>query len=164
MDIGQVQIGMQVIYVPRHVVVGGSGLSHPDVERGSIKTWNRDTIFVLFDADVARHGHQATAKGCSPGDLLIDTGLAVLDWIRFAGYEFAKILGTDTLLYAAVDRNNGAAAIVYGVALDRVVNRWEYSSAAEAVSALIAWHGVGEPFGWVHHPGTGVGGRNPVKR
>lgn len=34
-------------------------------------------------------------------------------------------------------------------------NRWCYHSYADALAALMAWDGVGEPEGWHRHPASG---------
>lgn len=75
--------------------------------------------------------------------------------IRDCGYSHPRLLGEGR--YACLVPFLYTSAIITGRIGDRVGydDRWCYSSHEEALSALDAWSGSGEPEGWHRHPNTG---------
>jgi hypothetical protein len=60
-------------------------------------------------------------------------------------------------MYACVMPLAFTAAIIAGRMGDfsSYEDRWCYHSIGDALAALLAWDGHGEPTGWHRHPGTG---------
>lgn len=84
-----------------------------------------------------------------------DTALFFTILIRENGYLEPKDLGDGT--YACVMPLMFTHAIIRGRMgdLQSYEDRWCYKSAEDALSALNAWDGAGEPDGWHRHPMTG---------
>jgi hypothetical protein len=81
---------------------------------------------------------------------------AYLDWLRaHGGYRSVQLLPNGR--WAGVLQFMFSHAIVCGRVGDDVGydGRWCYDSEAEALAALEAWDGTGEPDGWRRHPDTG---------
>ena len=63
------QNGDRVIYIPGHA---NGDRGHPDCERGTVSSANEHSVFVRFDAQVAKFGWDGTtAQGCHRQDLLL---------------------------------------------------------------------------------------------
>lgn len=61
-----IEVGDRVIYVPTHA---NGDINHPDVEYGTVKSWNKKFIFVNY----VRNGiPQMTAQATSPKDLYLE--------------------------------------------------------------------------------------------
>ena len=75
--------------------------------------------------------------------------------IRDCGYSHPRLL--DEGRYACLMPLLYTSAIIVGRLGDRIgySDRWCYSSHEEALKALEAWSGTGEPQGWHRHPNTG---------
>jgi hypothetical protein len=81
---------------------------------------------------------------------------AFLQWLTVeCGYRDARIVRADR--YAAIHRKLYTHAIITGRLGDRVGfgDCWCYETYSAAKQALDAWHGDGEPEGWLRNPGTG---------
>lgn len=87
--------------------------------------------------------------------MTVPPDLAFLQWLIDLGYQHPRPLPGGR--YACVVRMMFTHAIIVGKIGDRVgyIDRWCYRSAAEALDALEAWDGRGEPTGWVRHPSSG---------
>ena len=73
MDVATFRLGARegdrVRYVPG---IAYGDPEHPDCEDGTITSFSATTVFVRFDAQVAKLGWDgATSQGCDPGDLRI---------------------------------------------------------------------------------------------
>jgi hypothetical protein len=82
--------------------------------------------------------------------------LVFLQWlIDQCGYKHPRPLPGGR--YAAIWRLAFTHAIIVGRIGDRAGydDRWCFNTYAEALIALEAWDGQGEPIGWIRHPNSG---------
>mgnify|MGYP001031230436 FL=1 len=81
--------------------------------------------------------------------------LRFMNFLKSNDYSHVRPIGNGR--YAAIAQFMFSTAIVVG----RIGNyscyedRWCYKTAEDAIAALEAWDGQGEPQGWVRHPTTG---------
>lgn len=76
-----------------------------------------------------------------------------VEQIEYLGYTNPKQFADGS--FAAVFKFMYTAGIVHKLDEYGYSDRWCYHSVEDAVAALDAWDGTGEPQGWHRHPKTG---------
>ena len=89
-------------------------------------------------------------------DAKVPDALTFLQWLKEeVDYTDLRLLPDGR--YAGIAKFMFTSAVIVGTIGDiyGFDDRWCYHSTAEAVAALNAWDGTGEPKGWHRHPASG---------